>query len=110
VTTKVQHPRKKPLRSCVACRTTADKRTLIRFVRTAEGKTFCDPTGKQAGRGAYLCNEQRCFERAQKGHLLDRALRTKLDESDYARLKNDYTALCGREALINQRFHREDMV
>jgi predicted RNA-binding protein YlxR (DUF448 family) len=110
VTAKVQHPRKKPLRSCVACRTTADKRALVRFVRTAEGEILCDPTGRQAGRGAYLCDGQQCFERAQKGHLLDRALRAKLGENDYARLKNDYTALCGREALANQRFHREDMV
>jgi predicted RNA-binding protein YlxR (DUF448 family) len=79
-------------------------------VRTTEGEIHCDPTGKQAGRGAYLCDGWQCFERARKGHLLDRALRAKLDESDYARLKNDYAALCGGEALIDQRVHREDMV
>jgi predicted RNA-binding protein YlxR (DUF448 family) len=96
-----QHPqgppaeaRKKPLRSCVACHTTADKRSLVRFVRTATGELLCDPTGRRAGRGAYLCGEQRCFELARKKRLFDRALRTKLSEADYERLESDYKALC----------------
>jgi predicted RNA-binding protein YlxR (DUF448 family) len=76
---------------------TADKRSLIRFVRTADGKVWCDPTGKQAGRGAYLCDESRCFERARKSHLLDRALRVRLDEADYTRLETDYVALRAAE-------------
>jgi predicted RNA-binding protein YlxR (DUF448 family) len=91
---KLQRQRKKPLRSCVSCRSTTDKRTLIRFVRTAEGEVACDPTGKRAGRGAYLCDDPQCFGRARKGHALDRALRTKLGETDYERLENDYIAAC----------------
>jgi predicted RNA-binding protein YlxR (DUF448 family) len=84
--------RKRPLRSCVACRTTTDTRTLIRFVRTAEGGVDCDPTGKQPGRGAYLCDDSQCFARARKSRLLDRALRAKLDESDYERLGQEHSA------------------
>ncbi|MDR1015083.1 MAG: YlxR family protein [Coriobacteriales bacterium] len=82
--------RKKPLRSCVACRTTADKRTLVRFVRTADAGTVCDPTGRLPGRGAYLCDDERCFVRARKGRLLDRALRTKLSDGDYERLELEH--------------------
>lgn len=37
-----------------------------------------DPTGKRAGRGAYLCQEQACWERAVKKGRLEHALRTKL--------------------------------
>ncbi|MDR0347729.1 MAG: YlxR family protein [Coriobacteriales bacterium] len=87
-----QRPHKKPLRSCVACRVTDDKRRLVRFVRTAEGAICCDLTGRQPGRGAYLCGAERCFERARKGHLLDRALRIKLSEDDYENLAHAYRA------------------
>jgi predicted RNA-binding protein YlxR (DUF448 family) len=110
VTAKAQHPPRRSLRSCVACRVTADKRTLIRFVRVADGTVLCDPTGKQAGRGAYLCDGPRCFERVRKGRLLDRALRTKLGEVDYARLEADWAALCRKDASADQSLHRGNMV
>ena len=84
-----QKPRKPHLRSCVACRTSGEKRALVRFVRLTSGEVLCDPTGRQAGRGAYLCGEKQCFDRARKGHLLDRALKTKLSDADYQRLERE---------------------
>jgi predicted RNA-binding protein YlxR (DUF448 family) len=66
-------------------------------VRTATEGVLCDPTGRRAGRGAYLCGEPACFERARKTHLFDRALRVKLTEADYERLRDGYTALSGEE-------------
>jgi predicted RNA-binding protein YlxR (DUF448 family) len=95
-----QHLQKKPQRSCVACRATADKRELIRYVRTTEGEVLCDPTGKQPGRGAYLCGKEHCFERARKGHLLDRALRIRLDENDYERLGHESRAMARGENTV----------
>ena len=88
--------RRLPLRSCVACRQTSDKRTLIRFVRTTSGEVVCDPTGRLAGRGAYLCDEQQCFDRARKKHQLDFALKTKLTEVDYQRLEEGFVSQRGR--------------
>jgi uncharacterized protein len=41
---------------------------MIRIVRTAEGVQM-DPTGKQAGRGAYLHDRRECWERGLKGAL-----------------------------------------
>jgi predicted RNA-binding protein YlxR (DUF448 family) len=109
-----QHPhkeaRKETLRSCVACRTTVEKRTLTRFVRTADGKVFCDPTGRQAGRGAYLCGEPKCFDRVRKNRLFDRALRVKLSEAEYERLRDEYTALRGKEMSGDGHSRRSDMV
>ena len=89
-----QKPRKTPLRSCIACRTTSDKGRLIRFVRTPANDIVCDPTGRCPGRGAYLCGEQQCFDRVKKGHLLDRALKTKLGEEDYQRLEAEFKSQC----------------
>jgi len=92
------HPSHKvPIRSCVACRTTSDKRALIRFVRLSTGEVACDPTGRCPGRGAYLCGEPGCFDRARKGHLLDRALKVRLSDADYQRLEVDHS--CQRSRI-----------
>ncbi len=66
-----------PQRTCIACRQVAGKRALIRLVRTEQG-VVVDPTGKQAGRGAYLHPERACWEVVVKGNRLEQALRTKL--------------------------------
>ncbi len=54
----------------MACRTTRPKRELIRIVRTPAGQIVEDPTGRLAGRGAYVCAEGPCREQAlAKGGL-----------------------------------------
>jgi len=64
----------------VGCREVLPKRTLIRIVRTAEAVKI-DPTGKLAGRGAYLHNQRSCWERGLKG-VLAQALKVELSEED----------------------------
>ncbi len=61
------------------------KRELIRLVRTPEG-VYVDPTGKRAGRGAYLHDRRECWQRALQGPLA-RALRTELTAEDRERLE-----------------------
>jgi len=62
------------------------KRQLIRIVRTPEGSVEVDPTGKRAGRGAYLCSTSACWEQALKKGSLGRALKVQLAETDRAAL------------------------
>lgn len=69
-----------PQRTCVGCRLVLPKRTLMRLVRTPEGIRL-DPSGKTAGRGAYLHNQSSCWERALKGALAN-ALKMELTEQD----------------------------
>ena len=76
-----------PLRTCVACRTTGAKRGLVRVVRTPQGGVEVDPTGKAAGRGAYLCRRRQCWQEALKKEGLARALRVKLWDADIDKLK-----------------------
>lgn len=76
-----------PQRMCVVCRQTAAKRTLTRLVRTAENGVQIDPTGKLNGRGAYLCDQAACWQRALKSDVLEKALRTTLSEADRQRLQ-----------------------
>jgi hypothetical protein len=58
----------------VACRTERPKRELVRIVRTPDGTLRLDPTGKLAGRGAYLCADGTCRAVALKKQSLDGAL------------------------------------
>ena len=57
-------PRRVPQRMCVVCREVQGKRALIRIVRTPTEGVLADPTGKRAGRGAYLCQRPSSWERA----------------------------------------------
>jgi len=59
---------------CVGCREMKGKRELLRVVRTPEGQIDFDPTGKKAGRGAYICPRLDCLNAAIKGKRLQKAL------------------------------------
>lgn len=69
-----------PQRTCVACRQVESKRELIRIVRTPEA-VVVDPSGKLAGRGAYLHDRRACWEKGLKGPLAN-ALKTTLTAED----------------------------
>lgn len=71
-----------PQRTCVGCRSTAPKRGFVRVVRTAAGRVQVDPTGKAAGRGAYLCANPACWEVALKRGRLGQSLRVPINEED----------------------------
>jgi predicted RNA-binding protein YlxR (DUF448 family) len=55
---------------------------LIRLVRTPEGQLVIDETGKQNGRGAYLCRQKACWEAALKGQQLSRALKMDIGKEE----------------------------
>lgn len=76
-----------PQRSCVACRRTDSKRELIRIVRTPQQGVQIDPTGKLAGRGAYLCKARGCWQKALKSSALNRALKTMLTDDELAAMQ-----------------------
>lgn len=74
-----------PIRTCVVCGAKSDKRALTRIVRTAEGVQV-DLRGKMDGRGAYLCEQEACWQNAAKGNALAKALRITLTDADRNRL------------------------
>jgi predicted RNA-binding protein YlxR (DUF448 family) len=59
----------------VVCRSTTAKRTLHRIVRSPAGTVAYDPTGKAAGRGAYLCGQPACLDQAVRRRSIQRALK-----------------------------------
>ena len=89
-----------PQRTCVACRKVKDKQELIRLVRVSDRSVEVDTSGKKAGRGAYLCRAQECWELGFKGGRLEHTLRTKLTQDNresLIRFGNEFLADGGEE-------------
>lgn len=81
--------KKVPLRLCVACKESKPKKELIRIVKHDE--TFdLDFTGKQNGRGSYICNNQECFEKLIKNKLLNKAYKENIPNDVYVKIGEDY--------------------
>ena len=80
--------KKKPIRTCVSCRKASEKSGFMRVVRGSDGIVRIDRTGRESGRGAYLCRNEKCAAAALKGKRLDRALRTQVPADVYEELIN----------------------
>ena len=91
--------KKMPMRMCVACREMRAKKELIRVVRTPEGSVLLDETGRANGRGAYLCANEACLEKAIRIRAIERALEVKLDAETVEALRAGVKGLAGHEAL-----------
>ena len=62
------------------------KKDLLRIVLTPKNTVEIDETGRKNGRGAYLAKRLDIIEAAKKTRALDRALKTKVDDSFYDEL------------------------
>ncbi len=76
-----------PQRSCVICRTQKNKNELLRIVRNKENIIKIDEKGKESGRGAYICYNMNCLEKAKKTKKLEKSLETKIDENIYLEIE-----------------------
>ena len=75
-----------PQRTCVACRRVQAKHELTRLVRVADGNVVVDTAGSKAGRGAYLCRSQGCWEVGLRGSQLERVLQITLTQGNREQL------------------------
>ncbi|SEF45684.1 hypothetical protein SAMN05660865_00270 [Caloramator fervidus] len=81
--------KKIPMRMCLGCQEMKPKKELIRVVRSPEGEISIDMTGKKAGRGAYICKNKECLEKAIKAKRFEKALEVKISEEIYKKLRED---------------------
>lgn len=79
-------PKKIPMRKCVVTGEMKPKKELIRIVRSKEGDVSIDPTGKKAGRGAYITLSKECILLAKKKNTLAHHLKATIDDSIYEQL------------------------
>ena len=76
-----------PQRTCIGCGIKKNKRELIRVVKDKEGNINIDKAGKANGRGAYLCDNVECLEKAVKSKKLEREFETKIENEIYESLR-----------------------
>ena len=96
--TQPLRPRHVPQRTCVGCRTQQSKRELVRVVRTPAGLVILDPTGRLAGRGAYLHRDPECWIEGMRKGRLARALHTTISAADQGALAQTLGPISEREA------------
>lgn len=78
-----------PNRTCIGCNEIKPKKELIRIVKNKEGNIFVDKTGKANGRGAYLCDNIECLEKAIKTKRLERTFETQIEDKIYEDLRGE---------------------
>ncbi len=80
-----------PMRKCVGCGEMIGKKGAVRVVRDKDGVISTDPTGKKAGRGAYICKDLNCLELAVKGKKLERSFKCQIPAGIYETIKRELT-------------------
>ena len=63
-----------------------EKKSLIRIIRTPEGRILLDRTGRANGRGAYICDDHACLAAARKKKSLNRAFKMQVSEEIWEEL------------------------
>ena len=77
-----------PQRTCTVCRAQKNKNELLRIVKNKENIIKVDEDGKLPGRGAYICYDMACLEKAQKSKRLEKVLEIKIEDEIYEQMKN----------------------
>ncbi len=78
--TKVGHI---PMRRCLGCRGRRRKDELVRLTHVDGKGVVVDVEQKMPGRGAYLCNDDRCFQKGLDAKVMSKVFkkRVAIDES-----------------------------
>ncbi len=79
--------KKQPQRTCMGCNEKKDKNLLIRIVKKQNGEISIDRTGKKEGRGAYICDDEKCLEKLIKSKRLERIFETSISQEIYDSLR-----------------------
>ena len=81
--------KKVPLRQCIGCGEMKNKKEMIRILKTETGEIVLDATGRKNGRGAYLCPNMDCFQKAVKGKGIERSFKMPVPKEVYEALEKE---------------------
>lgn len=79
--------KKIPARLCLGCQQQFPKKELLRIVKSPEGEFSVDDSGRKPGRGAYICRNMECLQKAMKSHGLERSFKGAIERSVYKELE-----------------------
>lgn len=85
--------KKIPLRQCVGCGEMKGKKEMLRVLKTPEGEICLDTTGKKNGRGAYICRQKECLQKARKNKGLERSFKMSISPESYDMLEKEFDQL-----------------
>ena len=77
-----------PQRTCTVCRKQKNKNELLRIVKNKENIIIVDENGKEPGRGAYICYDRECLEKAEKTKKLEKVLNVKIKDDIYIKIRD----------------------
>lgn len=83
--------RKQPERQCMGCNVKKPKKELIRIVKTPDGNTELDFTGKKSGRGAYLCRDIACLKKIRKSGRITKIFECAVPDEVWNALEEELT-------------------
>ena len=84
---RVRWLRKVPISKCVGCDERKSKYDLIRIVYNRDDDSISiDKKGKAPGRGAYICPDVECLQKARKTNKIARSLKISISDEIYENL------------------------
>ena len=81
--------KKVSMRKCIGCLESKPKQELIRIVKDNKNNIFYDKTSKANGRGAYICHNEECFDKAIKQHKFQKEFGIQFSEELFENLRRD---------------------
>lgn len=81
--------KKVPMRQCVGCGEMKTKKELLRVIKTPGEEIVLDVTGRQNGRGAYICASMECLKKAHQKKGLERSLKIMIPAEVYDSLEQE---------------------
>ena len=73
--------KKIPLRQCVGCGEMKGKKEMLRVLKTPDG------------RGAYICRQKECLQKARKNKGLERSFKMSISPEVYDTLEKEFDQL-----------------
>lgn len=77
----------------MGCQGMHNKKEMLRILKTPEEKIILDITGKKTGRGAYICRNKECFEKARASKGLERSFKRAVAPEIYDGLLKEFEHL-----------------
>ena len=107
-------------RTCISCRSQAERGDLVRLVVAPDGVPAVDFSQRLPGRGAYACWQRACLAGAARGGTLSRTLRRDVQEApedwaidrSRAYLRRRLAEICGlarRSGVLKSGAHTVEM-
>jgi uncharacterized protein len=96
-------PKAPKTRTCMVCRENFDKDDLLRFVVDPANNVMLDVYKKAPARGNYICNDEKCIEKAIKKSIIIKMLKAnKSDTLVESVQKSLFTKICSDIGMLKK--------